>query len=324
MRKRYVARMYKKKLAPFNDKSENIKIDLCSDYERILAGWVDGFVECRKSENDGVLDYFRLERRLIEAKPRKVRKAKHFMCPPGYEDKLLFIEEYIKSGKNLLPFMSKGIRNLNNEDMLLNDWGIFHLHLSNELEMHSVFMERSDYLLMIHVEDDCIYFLKIVPHEKPNKTRNIWTKKEYLEIIRENWPEIIDKYIMKGMKLLEHFDEREHYELRKAGASVFTELDEDSLYFSPGGGYASDCTSLQAVRARDYHMRLIEDLERVWVYHWGPDILGGARKEHEDIDYLDISLVWCNEKGYFLVENQCKLLFRVTQSEDEWIISRLL
>lgn len=41
MMKHYVARKYRKRVAPFNDKMNNIRIDLCADYEKSLkAIWV--------------------------------------------------------------------------------------------------------------------------------------------------------------------------------------------------------------------------------------------------------------------------------------------
>lgn len=213
VKKKYVARKYKKKIAPFNEKMGNIKIDLCSDYEKILEQYLDSFVVNRKSENDPAMDFFRLQRRLIEQKPRKIYKAKNFKCPIGYEEKLRFLENHIEKGNNLLPFMTKSIRDLTREDLLLYDWGIYHFHISNQKEEKTNFMKRADYLLLAYVEDNAINFLDIVSHKCIGS--EIWSNLRYLDILKENWPGLLDKYILKDCVPINTIDNDDIYTLRK-------------------------------------------------------------------------------------------------------------
>lgn len=320
MKKHYVARKYKKKGIPFNDKMNNIRIDLCSDYEKFLEKYMESFVQVRKSKDDAVMDFFRLQRRLIEQKPRKILKAKDLKCPERYENKLRYLEDCIVKGRNLLPFMSKGIRNLESEDLLLYDWGIFHFHISDEKEEKSSFMKRSDYLLMAYLEDDSIYFLDIVPHKSTDVI--VWADTRYLDIIKENWPNLFDKYVMKECVPMQIFDDKETYNLRKAGVSIISKWGDNGAIFSPGGGYASDTTSIRAVQSRDYWMEQVSDLERVWVEYFGKDVLAAIQKAPscEDIDYVDIKMISCTDSGYMFIEKQTNLLFFVKQENNQWII----
>ena len=320
MGQRYIARKYKKKIAPFNDKMDNIRIDLCADYEQILEKYIEPFVKQRKSKDDAVMDFFRLQTRLIDLKPRTIHKAKGFQCPAGYEKKLQYLEECITKGKNLLPFMTKSVTDLRREDMLLYDWGIYHLHISNEKEDNSVFMKRSNYLLMVYLREKDIYFLDIVSHTSP--TAKLWADKRYLEIIQDNWPDLLSPYIVKNCIPAQPIGDKETYQLRKAGVTTLLQWDKDSSIFSPGGGYASDNTSTRAVRSRDYWLDRISDLERVWVEHFGKDVLKAIQEAPscEDIDYIDIKMIGCSDSEFWFVERQTQLIFSVRLENDQWII----
>lgn len=320
MKKHYIARKYRKKVAPFNDKMNNIRIDLCADYEKILEKYMEPLIRQRKSKDDAVMDFFRMQTRLIDMRPRIIHKAKALRCPAGYEEKLQYLEEHIVKGKNLLPFMTKSITNLNREDMLLYDWGIYHLHISDKKEDKSIFMERSDYLLLVYVQGADIYFLDIVSHDLP--TSKLWADKRYLDIIRENWPNLLERFILKEYRSVETFDDKETYRLRKNGALLLSQWGEDGVIFSPGGGYASDNSPIRAVQSRDFWLDRISDLERAWVEVFGREVLDAIQKTPscEDIEYVDIEMVSCSGTEFWFVEKQMHLMFVVNYENDLWTI----
>lgn len=76
---------------------------------------------------------------------------------------------------------------------------IYHLHLSEEIDPRDGFMQRSDKLLMVRIEDKTVYFIAVVDHN----LKNVWSLKRYIEIIKANWPETIERYRMNEMHLLE-------------------------------------------------------------------------------------------------------------------------
>lgn len=319
MMKHYVARKYRKRVAPFNEKMNNIRIDLCADYEKILEGYMDPFVKKRKSKDDAVMDFFRLQVRLIEQKPRKIVKSKEFSCPKEYEDKLKHLEECILSGKNLIPFMSKGIQDLTQEDLLLYDWGIYHFHISDRQEEDTIFMERSDYLLMAYVDADAVYFLDVVPHKSSDVV--VWADTRYMDIMKNNWSELFERFRWKEYNPIQTFNDKETYDLRKSGALIVSKWGDGAI-FSPGGGYASDTTSIKAVQSRDYWMKQIEDLERVWVEEFGEELLEELQKAPscEDITYVDIKMISCTDAGFLFIEKQTKLTFFVKKEDNMWSI----
>ena len=105
----------------------NIEIDLINDYEQLLEKHLIAS-GINYNKNDIINAYFNTEKKLIDSVPRKIYKSKEFVCPKGYEQKLQEIEKKIIFGKNLVPFMSKNILKGNYDDLLLNDWNIYHFH----------------------------------------------------------------------------------------------------------------------------------------------------------------------------------------------------
>lgn len=204
------------------------------------------------------LDYHKAMKKLISVIPRKVHYSKEFSCPGEYKSALYKLIENIESGKNLLPYMSKRVINPKFNDGLLNDWGIHHFHLSEDFEKDSIFIQRSDWLLLAFVNEIAVYFLNVYPHKKPY----LWSHIKLVEIIHNNWPELIEKNRLEGVVgLTEKLDDESYSSLRKANASTFVELGENKVFGLIGGGYASDGSSLEAVRTSNYWYNYIRKIE---------------------------------------------------------------
>ena len=86
-------------------------------------------------------------------------------------------------------------------DDLLNDWNIYHFHLTKRFREDG-FAKRSDYQIFAWVTADCIYMIQIYPH----KEAHLYTKKELLKIIEENWPELLKPHHIKGAVRREVFN----------------------------------------------------------------------------------------------------------------------
>lgn len=101
-----------------------------------------------------------------------------------------------KDCSNINTYLSRGIKNIKIPDKMLNDWGVLHLHLSNNLE-HDGFVERTNELLFAYRDildcDNNLYFLDIFEHGD-------WAKKRTIEILCNNWPKAIKKYRVENMK----------------------------------------------------------------------------------------------------------------------------
>lgn len=247
---------------PVSGLVHGIQINLLEDLDEFCTGKLAEQGVCRKDKQDPTMDYCRFQRRLIDVRPRSVYKASSLKCPNGYKVKLRFLEDCIRMGVNLNPFLSKLVKVLKAEDMMLYDWNMYHFHISNQMEKRSGFMERSDYLLIAYVTSEAVYFIDIVPHSEENKA-HLWANKKYLQIIKENWPELIENYQLKDIRLSESVDEAAIYQLRGAGVTTFTELEDGTVYALIGGGYATDRSSTRAVMQADRLRRLTGDVEYV-------------------------------------------------------------
>lgn len=300
----------------------HINIDLKADFDRIADEKLKKQGVKGKSKPKAGLDYCRLQQRLVENKPRIVKKAGTFSCPQGYEKALKLIEGFIEQGENIHPFMTRNLKNLRNEDLLLSDWGIYHLHLSDEIDekKRDGFMKRSDKLLMVRIDEKCVYFITVVSHNE----KNLWTLKQYIQIIRDNWPETIEKYRLPEVKAVEHITEDKHTLARKKHALTMTELEDGSCYMLLGGGYASDGSSITAVRMYDTCMKQLHDAEKVLRNNLSKQSKLREWMENEvEISTsapLDIHLVAIGDKSFLMIEEKSRLWIHMKLENECWKI----
>lgn len=239
----------------------SVEIDLVADLqnhsERIIKN--NGF-KCGDNE-DWIRLYFNMQKRVISLIPRTVIKSKEFVCPTEYEYALEEIEDKIKNGNSIIPYMSDKILDLNYRDRLLYDWNIYHLHLSRR-QRPDGFIKRSDYELFIYVTDDTVYFIQIYPHSK----KHLYSTQEMVAIIHKNWPNLISRYKIKGVLCgTEQITDERYDMLRKNGISTFVDLGNGTLYMSFGGGYATNGSSLEVTRNSDYWKSLMRQYEQLIV-----------------------------------------------------------
>jgi hypothetical protein len=138
------------------------------------------------------------------------------------------------------------------DDMLLNDWGLHHLHLGTTLESDG-FMTRTGPVLFVRFTDTIAYLVAILPH-------GAWTRQELVLILHRNWPEAISRFHLKGLAGVEpQVSDDEVRQLRKAGVLVFLEIEPGVVYAPIGGGYSTLRTSINVVTDYD---RIVSSLRR--------------------------------------------------------------
>lgn len=221
------------------------EIDLLSDlkeqlkFRLIKAG-------IKTTSSNPIYDFFNFKKRFIEPKPRAIKKSKEFSCPIGYEVALAEIENKIIAGANLVPYLSKQIKDANYSNGILNDWNIHHLHLSCRIGKDG-FVQRSDYQIFAFFTEDVCYLLQIYPHNKPN----LYSTQEMIKIIDNNWPKLIEKNKING-NLSVSITDAEYAKLRKANISTFVQTEPDKIFGVIGGGYMSNGASHSALSASDF------------------------------------------------------------------------
>ena len=143
---------------------------------------------------DALEAYVQSRRRTILPRQRKVHKASQF-DHIGNEEAVNAIENLFQTGGDLSPYRSKGYKSLK-EDRMLDYYGVHHLHLGKELEKTG-FVKRTNHLLIVFVQENNAYFLKVSPHEE--EPISIWYRTEIIKIIHDNWPELRQQLSMKGI-----------------------------------------------------------------------------------------------------------------------------
>lgn len=223
-----------------------IEINLWNDYIALLRNHLNssGFVIYGKmSDEDVFISLFNWQKRKVLPVRRDIYKSREFNCPAHFSNALTNIIDRITTGKDITPYLSKNITMLNYSDSMLNDWGIHHLHLGDKTDSTN-FIERSGQLLFVKFTDKSAYLVNIYSH-------GAWAKQDIVEIIHNNWPEIIAPYKVEDVIGLAFTPNDEDVKaLRKSNKNTMLQLKDGTVYAPIGLGYMSDGT------ARDIMLKL--------------------------------------------------------------------
>lgn len=201
------------------------------------------------------IKHFHVLERKISCQPRTVLRSMELICPTEHQIALDAILDKARNGQDLFPHLSKQILNADYQDPLLNDWGIHHLHLGQVLDGNG-FTERTGPLLFARVTDSHFYAIAILSH-------GAWTDRSLLQVLHDNWPDSISRFLLKDIRLTQEVTGLEHTKLRKAGVTVLTSLADGTVYMPIGGGITTAGTGINSVMEHDRYARLLTDLEKV-------------------------------------------------------------
>jgi hypothetical protein len=214
-------------------------MDLIKDLKEIFIKQFDkGGISYTNTEDIHELAgrYLNILSKIIKPTPRNVFISKELRSKKILE-KINAIFDEIKTkfeeGSNVNPHLSKNIFDSDYDDLLLHSWKIYHLHLTNTKKNESdFFYERPppDYLLFCIVDENDVYFIDILPH----KEDNLWSKREMLKILKNNWPELLEPCRIHGITGATYND-GEIGQLRRSGINSPIEIDGD-VYVPIGGG----------------------------------------------------------------------------------------
>ena len=173
------------------------------------------------------LFYLNLRRRLVSPMPRNIVKSKEFKCPADLEVNLMKLENKIKNGEDLTPFLSRQLKKIDFADAMLNAWGVHHLHLGG-YKGPNQFSSGLNEVVFAMFDDNNAYFIQIMTHKD-------WSNQEIISIVHNNWPDLIKnfKYIGSPINKMSDNDQKKW---RNAGVNTTVTLDDGTTYFNPGGG----------------------------------------------------------------------------------------
>ncbi|MBN7769827.1 hypothetical protein KUV44_17610 [Marinobacter daepoensis] len=200
---------------------------------------------------------FNLRRRIPSTKPREIIRSKEFSCPAENQVGLKKLESEIKNGKDIRYYLSKGITNLDYNDKTLDEWGIHHLHLGTVLEKK--FVKRTKNVVFVIFLDSQAVFLTTLAHGKGHS--DVWVNTTLIEIVHNNWPEIIEHLKMGSAS--GSLTPNERINLRKINTNVSVTISDGTCYCAPGGGFMSNGTAIADFNALQKVYRDLDYFEKL-------------------------------------------------------------
>ena len=249
------------------------------------------------------IQYFNFKKRLVPAVMRRVQKAAGFTCPAGLEPGLNAVVEKIKQGDDLKPYLSTKLKDLDYPDAMLNDWGIYHLHLGTTLESNG-FMSRTGPVLYVRFDMTDAYLINVIDH-------GAWTDQELVRTLWRSWPASLEGFRMKGIVGMDFIPtDADVKKLRKAQTNTFVEV-EKGVFLAPiGGGHtmSSRGVGIDVVRAMMSYDDLVRGFEKA--VRGNKDPLGALLKEKYGLagEHMVFSLCMINGE-YLAVEQQTRVGF---------------
>ena len=141
-----------------------------------------------------------------------------------------------------------------------------------------------------------------------------------VKIIDDNWPELLDKFHLKDVcRLTEQFNDEEYKKLREAHISTFVELGENKVFGMIGGGYMSDGSSGEALRASDFWHNHLKRIQKIIVENM--DMLCGLIGQVSECKSKEykIKLLWIDsEKEFTFCELQHHVIIQLNMKDGYW------
>ena len=247
-------------------------MDLMKDLTKIIT---DQFNEgdIRYTNTDDVhellREYLNTCSKLIRPIPRKVFISKELklelkskQLPEEINPIFDEIKTEFEKGCNVNPHLSKRLLNSDFDDLLLHAFKMHHLHLTNKKETASDFFERansipSNSLLFCIVAEDDVHFIDILRHNEDN----MWVNRRLLEIIKNNWPDLLEPGKVHGIEGAGYSDE-EIWQLRKDGINSPIEIDGSTCRPIVGGGISLPGHNLMHFMAANDFIKKTIEIER--------------------------------------------------------------
>lgn len=237
-----------------------IEIDLFSDLAEVFKIELNIFgckIDPNKNPEDVIFEYFNVCKRLIYPIPRKVLVAAEYTCPPEVMAGIKLIKKKIEKGENLIPHLSDKILEPEYNDPLLNDWGIYHLHLGTvDSKQKPGFIERTGPLLFARFDGENAYFINVMGH-------GFWSDQKMIEVIDSNWPDIISGYrLPDGVDSTFNPTNLQVGALRKGNTNTFVKVKTGHAYVSPGGGYLCSGGSIEVRMICNRLTKIVREIEK--------------------------------------------------------------
>jgi hypothetical protein len=193
-----------------------------------------------------LIAYFTLGKKLIIPTPRKVEMSREALATLGSHPKSSQIGVVINKltrGISVIPHLSKRASQLRFHDYMLYEWSIYHLHIDAGSDNLRFAAGEKDDLMFIYIDKDTVYVLDVTKH-----TPTIFNEKKWLELIKQNWPILLDRWIVEDAIDIsrEPTDSQRQFYREKLRVNAGTIKIDGTVYLNPGLGYTSSGHSAEA------------------------------------------------------------------------------
>jgi len=261
-----------------------------------------------------LIDFMNLEMKLIKPAPRIIYKSselKSRVIPLKYVSALNYIENKIRTGADLTYHLSKKTLDPSYNDLLLNDWIIRHFHISEaKSQQGQKFYDRSKYLLFALFSETQAILIDIREHHE----ENLFAKKELLEIIDNNWPNVLKVHEHEDAVFLHNqYSDADIDLLRRKGYTIGTTEVNGKIIINPGIGITTSGHNLHVVKRANEIMRYIQES----LMEIDKDFEGMKKSLSKEVGFkindLDICIHKIDKWPFFAVhENNSKIYIEKT------------
>ena len=172
-------------------------------------------------------------------------------------NKIVELASKLSRGDDVNALLSNRVLKLNQSkfaDLLLAEWGIHHLHFKEN---------RSDELLFIYFSDSDAYLIDILQHEKADGSVVTWTNTDLIQVMHDNWPNVLRPYIFKTNSNSPVLTTDQRRTLRKKAATTTVIVNDGTEYLPMGGGYSSSKNPIHAITQSDFLYLTVKQLQMV-------------------------------------------------------------
>ncbi len=194
----------------------SIECDFIDDYKKILIKYGrDKKIRLPENDDKAVIRVLTFLRKRGSAKNKQIKIAKPINIPKYCRRVVLKLLRAIKNGEDISPYMSKKAfkEKKTDVDLMFSAWNILHLHLGSELENNGQFIKRTNELLFLLLQDEIVYVIGVYNH-----SRDIWFKRDIIQRIYDNWPELF--YELEGIDNIDTYSDEEYKVLRQNHGNV--------------------------------------------------------------------------------------------------------
>lgn len=258
-----------------------------------------------------IIKYFTYLRKKGIRQSYNVYKSKKFRCPVEFIAGLDQIINTFKEGGDISPYLSKQVERLK-DDFMFNDWGVLHLHLGEKMEKNNKYIGRTGLLLFLYFKENNVYLINIYEHGD-------WTKKDILQTMYNNWPKLIEPFILKEVTGLSGtLSEANHQKIQKSGGFTLIEIKDENgnniVIMPPGMGIASSGDAIIDIQNHDNSVEeimLLEDLIREKI-----DAIKKSLQENDikTPEIFKFSLVR-NQGNWQIKEENTSLIIKLNRSD---------